>query len=658
MSNIKGEIRPMLGKNIYTLKIKGIKNQHWQLYKKGIAIVDLGSDGGVTFNQSSLNQEYVIKVTYTENASGKNHTESLAVKPIAGKPSIEAIKWQDEYYEDLDEKLVAYGDKVRLFIHVINIPADDTLNVTVWEDEGLDGHADNSRKMGTYSCKVDKYGKAELFFNNLRVFQSLLNNKDYINELMHEFYVQVKYRNKINDIEDGVQLLVSNNMQRLVKPPTHNKFVVVAIPDKQKPPKQQKGVKVTLNIFFDGTKNNAKNTEARLAYEKETKQGVKKDNLSLDAKAFKENVAEESSYNNFYSNVAIMHKLNIEDLPNKVIKIYIEGEGTQDHREDDTQGYAFGSGYSSGIPVKVTKAFNEIRASINLLKNKKIIGKEEIINEMDINVFGFSRGAAAARSFVAQKFKLQTEYNIETPKFNVKFVGLYDTVSSYSKGASASPDFDNDVKELKLKVEGVQKIVHLTAADEYREYFSLTNVKSSIEAGVAFELELPGVHSDIGGGYAEMENEIRHFDDEENFHNMMEIVLKEGWYTRNQIKTITETKLGERPNATRLGIPNSYQYIPLAIMIHLAEKYGLKFNKKYLDTDKQIYNVPEDLQFVKKGLLAYALQNDGAKSKAASMKQEYLYPIRNKYLHRSTCDAMGKTGRYKDGQPYRKIIDA
>ncbi len=657
MSNIKGEIRPQLGKNSYTLHVSAAKNQHWQLLRQGKQILDLGSNGSVTFNQSSLNQEYLINVSYSDS-NGIKHSESLAVKPIAGKPSIQAVKWQNEYYEDLDGKSIAYEDKARLFIHVINIPTGDALSITVWEDQGLDGHADDSRKMQTYSCKVDKYGKAELFFTNLKVFQTLLNDLDYFNEINHEFYVQVKYRNKINDIQDGIQLKVSNSMRKLVAVPTNNKFVVVAIPDKQKPTKQQKGVKVTLNVFFDGTKNNAKNTEARLAYEKETKQGVKKDNLSLDAKAFKDNVEDESSYNNFYSNVAILHKLNEAKNENKILKIYIEGEGTRDHKEDDTKGYAFGSGDKSGIPIKVTKAFTEIRARINILKKQKIIGNDEIINEMDVNVFGFSRGAAAARNFVAQKFKLQTEYNIETPKFNVKFVGLYDTVSSYSKSFSASPDFDNDVKELKLKVEGVQKVVHLTAADEYREYFSLTNVKSSIEAGVAYELQLPGVHSDIGGGYAEIENEVRHLDDEQDFHNMMEIVQKEGWYNRSQIKTIFETKMGERPHATRLGIPNSYQYIPLAIMVQLAEKYGLKFDKSVINLKGKKFNVPEDLQFAKKSLLSYALQNDGPHSKKVTVAPEYLHPIRNEYLHRSTCDAMGKTGRYKDGKPYRKIIDA
>ena len=109
--------------------------------------------------------------------------------------------------------------------------------------------------------------------------------------------------------------------------------------------------------------------------------------------------------------------------------------------------------------------------------------------------------------------------------------------------------------------------------------------------------------------------------------------------------------------ATRKGIPNSYQFIPLAIMVTLAEKYGLKFNKKEFESGDKLYTVPDDLQEAKKSLVAYAEQNDGAHSKKVTIREEYLKPIRNKYLHRSASDSLGKGGRYKDGKPYRKHHD-
>ncbi|EKT3967275.1 DUF2235 domain-containing protein [Flavobacterium psychrophilum] len=653
MGTIKGDTRPKLGKNTYTLVGVVAKEQHWQLLKNGKQIIDLGGDGGVTFNNASINQDYVIEVNYTDN-NNKKFKASLALTPVAGNPNIHLLKWQDDYYEDLNGRFVGYGDKVRLFIHTQNIPAGDSVQVTIWEDQGLDGHSDSSRNMGTYSTRVDKYGKAELYFNNTEVYMKVLNNQDYINEDVHEFYAEVKYMGKMDSIQDTIQLKILNQMRKMIEMPKFNSVVVVDIPDKQKKPVQKTGVKVTVNIFFDGTLNNAKNTEARLAYEKEYKAGQKKqeEDLSKDAKAFKDNDGKNSSYDNYYSNVAIMRMINTVKPENREIKIYIEGEGTENHQSDFFTGKVYGSG-QTGIKAKVSKAFPKIKKDIAELVKANIITKEQFVNEIELNVFGFSRGAAAARHFIALKHRLQQEYNLEIGKFYVNFAGLYETVSSYSENISATPNFDNDVKELSLKMEGVQKAVHLTAADEYRANFSLTSIKSTIDAGLGFELELPGVHSDIGGGYAEKEDETRYLEEEIDYKNIKENLINQGWYTKNQIKSLSETKFGEKPNATRIGIPNSYQFIPLAIMVTLAEKYGLKFNKKEFDSGEQLYKVPEDLEEAKKSLVAFALQNDGAVSKKVTIREEYLKPIRNKYLHRSTADSTGLEGRYKDGKPHR-----
>ncbi len=235
---------------------------------------------------------------------------------------------------------------------------------------------------------------------------------------------------------------------------------------------------------------------------------------------------------------------------------------------------------------------------------------------------------------------------------------MFETVSSYSKGYAASPEFEHDQKELPLELEDVQKVVHLTAADEYREYFSLTTIGKAIAKGIGYELQLPGVHSDVGGGYGEIENEKRSvyteckYEEVENFKKML---INQGWYTKKQIKSTWETVVGE-PDAIRMGIPLSYQYIPLAIMVHIAEKYGVKFHKKEIDTKYGDFNVPEDLQLAKVEFLKFALANDGAHHKEIKVRHEYLVKIRNKYLHRSACDSTGKQGRYENGLPHRLII--
>lgn len=679
---IKGDTRPLLGKNVYTLMStqtesenniielyvneKAIRKpnafkivkQRWRLFKRGRNFFDLGNDGEVTFNQASLGVHYTIEVIFTD-AFGITGSASLEIIPTAGKPSIQNLKWQDEYYEDLNGRPIAYLDNVRLFIHTLNIPIGDTLEVTIWEDEGLDGHDKKSRNMGTYTTtRVDRYGKAELYFTNIKLYQKKLNDQDYINEDMHEFYAEVKYNGKMDVIEDKIQLKVFNSLVNRIERPKSNSVFKVSIPDKQKKPENKKGVKVNINVFFDGTLNNSNNTAARLAYNKK-KNGFALTPKEMEAaEAYKKNDGDESSYDNYYSNIAIMHQMNLADNTNREIKVYIEGEGTEDYKSDNFIGYAYGSGIT-GIPAKVSKALAEINAEIAKLKFYKFIRETDFINEIELTVFGFSRGAAAARHFIALKYRLQDKYNIESAKFSVKFLGLFDTVSSFSNELTATPDFNNDATEIKLKIEGVKKVFHLTAADEYRENFSLTTIKDSIDAGVGFELEIPGAHSDIGGGYGEIENETRHFNDEPHFKNIEKVLLEQGWYTPEQIKfSIGDALAGKSYSGVRTGIPNSYQYVPLAMMVKMAEKYGLKFNKALMEGSKKAtYKVPEDLAFAKENLLSFALKNDGAHSIKATIREEYLKPIRNKYLHRSTSNGTGKGGSYKDGKPYRNPIE-
>ena len=113
-------------------------------------------------------------------------------------------------------------------------------------------------------------------------------------------------------------------------------------------------------------------------------------------------------------------------------------------------------------------------------------------------MFGFSRGAPAARHFVSllnDSNPLAARLGIPQAKVTIKFVGVFDTVSSVGY-------------ELGLDLKGVpQKVVHLVAANEYRKNFSLTDITSSVEAGVGYELVLPGVHSNIGGSYGEVTDE-------------------------------------------------------------------------------------------------------------------------------------------------------
>ena len=134
----------------------------------------------------------------------------------------------------------------------------------------------------------------------------------------------------------------------------------------------------------------------------------------------------------------------------------------------------------------------------------------------------------------------------------VRFIGIYDTVSSYyERGALgaydnfgnlqdddfklvtfSAGDFENDEKELglqELELKGdaskFQKMVHFTAQDEHRKNFALTRINQI--PGRAIEKNLPGVHCDIGGAY-----------ENEDFEIIKEIgtSLKDSSYTRKAFK--------------------------------------------------------------------------------------------------------------------------
>jgi hypothetical protein len=137
----------------------------------------------------------------------------------------------------------------------------------------------------------------------------------------------------------------------------------------------------------------------------------------------------------------------------------------------------------------------------------------DCIHRIELDVFGFSRGAAAARHFVNVIDKKAdhplAQAIANSPNIRLKagfdwasrddvrftFVGLFDTVvSSYNPNVN-----------VQLKADCAERVVHLTALDEVRKYFPLSRITEDA-AGASIpahftELALPGAHSDIGGGY-------------------------------------------------------------------------------------------------------------------------------------------------------------
>lgn len=174
------------------------------------------------------------------------------------------------------------------------------------------------------------------------------------------------------------------------------------------------------------------------------------------------------------------------------LRLYIEGIGTQAGAPDSLFAMATGKG-RLGWQAAIGRAHHGVLALVgNWLRDHP----GEALDSIEIDLFGFSRGAACARHFandlcaghasnLGQALQ-QAGAGLHSVSLRIGFMGLFDTVASIL-GPGPAPC-------LQLAEGMARRIVHLVAADEHRHNFALTS------AG-AYDLPVPGAHSDIGGGY-------------------------------------------------------------------------------------------------------------------------------------------------------------
>ena len=431
---------------------------------------------------------------------------------------------------------------------------------------------------------------------------------------------------------------------------------------------KKSSVLLRMGIFFDGTLNSIANIDERKDFERF------KEDQKDSSKAIRKAIKKRNDLikdNGSYTNVARFYKCFNEKRDEFIIPVYVEGIGakpreigkkiddqefaqipTKDKKEksykktckkydngelsldqfiegnkgfiscsDDQLGSALGIGLF-GVKKKVEAACEKIFYKIrSIISDKKLEEGTDI--ELELYVFGFSRGSAAARCFsaclwnkvgstkedfssktfglgaknavtfnfneVIIKKKLKQENNYKTsleenwlnklsdeskidffPHPSVKFLGLYDTVSSY--GAN----FDDDVEELGLnKLIHVKKVFQICAGDEYRANFNLTDISSTGDKGNY--IVIPGAHSDIGGGYA---------------HNIKE--KKTGWFnlrSGNKPIRILEKEGWFNFDESERTVSNLYSIIPFLLMKEQIVDIGIVFNnnkfKEYqLPTEK------------------------------------------------------------------------
>ena len=212
-----------------------------------------------------------------------------------------------------------------------------------------------------------------------------------------------------------------------------------------------------LGLFFDGTGNNAANA-------------------ALDEV---EPIERSGSHSTATTNVVKLSQL-YAGPPGMVKAIYLEGIGTCAGQADSFSGSALGRG-STGVVARVEQALAAVREAMSTVGAGRPI---------TIDLFGFSRGATAARHCANQLLRI--------PGVRVGFIGLFDTVAAIGGLANLGRVHSAVAPGVNLHLDPARfaDVVHLVARDEQRKNFALAQVCSG-----HVEIELPGAHSDLGGGY-------------------------------------------------------------------------------------------------------------------------------------------------------------
>jgi len=195
---------------------------------------------------------------------------------------------------------------------------------------------------------------------------------------------------------------------------------------------------------------------------------------------------------NWHTNVDFLERLYAEGVPDTGAyqgqirqfifgKHYARGIAVAADGRAQMRSGAIGTG-EDGVADRVSETIDAVNRQIAEL----VAGKQ--VCDIVLDVFGFSRGASAARYFANQvrAWAVGAEHGGAT----VRFLGLFDTVSSiYFPGRTTG------LSDLPLKTSGLHgaEILHITAEDELRRNFPLTR-------SYGREIGMVGAHADIGGG--------------------------------------------------------------------------------------------------------------------------------------------------------------
>ena len=444
------------------------------------------------------------------------------------------------------------------------------------------------------------------------------------------------------------------------------------------------GITLRLGLFFDGTGNNSSNSAAAQQCRREDLKLFQKDELAAvvaqcKAYGFKGYEGGEfgktpdGSYGNAPSNVVYLRRLYpdhaVDGMPSDArigyLPVYIEGIGTRAKGPDSWYGMGTGQG-GTGVVARVIQASEEIRTKLLefLVANPMVT-----VARVEFDIVGFSRGAAAARHCANELLKPDRGVFNELLRGNafgvlasfdpakdvgINFIGLFDTVAAIAAPVnlhfSVSDDLNPGVN-LYLPPGCARKVIQLCARDESRLNFGLNSVSPD-----HLEISLPGVHSDVGGGYLPRAHERVILKMRRAFVNAGEqIELQSEWQNMlSEAEKIRSTGLEgdgsilleawpipEPPRGGSGGRTMDYMLCILLdrpvrgelglIALRVMREYGVLSGVPFESIDEHPdLAVPEELQSIATQVLGQAL-----KGKAVVLNPDQERLLRGYYIHQS-----------------------
>lgn len=472
--------------------------------------------------------------------------------------------------------------------------------------------------------------------------------------------------------------LLDTDPQAFVRLATDKGALIDAVGQAETPvegtkPEPRPRIRVEAGIFFDGTGNNRNNTRS---YEQQVDECLTAH--AAGATSEQECRAEisqilEGSYLSAETNVSKLESLyqqtRAEEDGITRLSTYVTGVGTKSGQPDDGPSMGLGLG-DQGILKKIEAGSQDLAYRLK----RSLSGP---IDELVLDVFGFSRGAATARHFVTKEIfdttgSLNGEYKgrlvksfeqegLPWPdKVVVRFLGLFDTVAAVVDLDNldfSAHDSDNGCINVNLKPEHAERAVQFAAGDERRFNFSLNSLRDpdgNLPAHFS-EWTLPGAHSDIGGGYPERFHERievsppmvvtgRDSRDPEASFEFSQLLQKralikhEGWIGPMNPRARLEIEQ-ERSRAMPGGdvtlrlwldreVRGEYSRIPLYLMHELAKDAGVPFEPIPTKNPKMV--IPSELMSVARSIADF-IRNENE----LLLPPEAKMLLKQRYIHHS-----------------------